>query len=596
MYSFKFVSLATFLGFLATSSAGKEAVPFTNVEVAKRLLTESFKRADVAISGYNGNVVSFAELGENYYYLPRLLPDWKSYQKTYDEVCKDKTDVEVNIQVEVGHYNSSILSEFEEGLAKKTKKKEVNFTWYPHYGRTYTLQVGAETSVLADSTLPPQGFLGDHLISNTIPLDRAQTLNVTLACEQHAGALNYKDMTAYFHMQGAEVTESSINFKSVFSNVGEIFADIENTESEKQEVFVKNTAKSGGFGLKIGPLKLGGDKAEVSTSTKIENLRIVDRDWITERVADRIGSIEITEICSGGVNNCVPENIRDSLLSFILTGTKEQVARIENSDGLNKLIVGNLEAPVETVTIDEELKSKLEASRTSDTGTKVKYKDVEIEKTDKGTSKVNNDITFVHKGSDWVPTEFSVYMVDRKKLNDRINAQYTRLITTGPLRKVSRQVHDITTSNLPPNFVSAMKWETPGPPVTSYDVTVKTANVHKAGTSLTLNLDYRVGTNKHRVTFSGKSTLLNQNQKSNQTIKVQGGEQIDDIILSFDRSTSDGNWLGDYVKFTRVVDKKVICFVVPRGDGVVAMGFIGGNNGAPMATDWITPSGSGGCQ
>lgn len=131
--------------------------------------------------------------------------------------------------------------------------------------------------------------------------------------------------------------------------------------------------------------------------------------------------------------------------------------------------------------------------------------------------------------------------------------------------------------------------ETPEDVVVNYEVIVKTADVYKAGTSLTLNLTVIIGDTPVSLTFSGESTALNQNQVDTKLLTTTGNENITGLRAYFTRSTSDGNWLGEYISFRNLTTGETTCFEFGEDQ------FIGGNRGRPMGTGLIAPSAARNC-
>lgn len=447
---FKYYVASSF-AVIASYSYANEVLP--TAEVAQKLLTDTASKFQVPSQFYDGNLVSISEISGSYYYLPRLLPDWKSYSKQVTEKCIENNDDPINVQLHVGIYDNSLHSELKSKIATQENidASNVKLNLYPHFGRTYTLDIHPSAAVIADSTIPPKNLMNGQKLSGTTEVNNKEILNVELKCDDHIKALEKSDLNAYFHMQGYAVSESSIYLKSIASNASDLFAEIENEESEEQSTVVKQKGSSGGFKLDIGPLKIGGGRSGATTSTEIKNSRIVDRDWLANQIEKRSVALNITEVCSNG--NCDLGEVRDQLVKFVLDSAKVQQVTIKQAaDGNRTMQAGILTAPVQNISLDQDLDTKLKSTTTMNTNEDGEFKGAKFKKKDDTTIEFENDVVFKLKGEDWVPTSFTAHVVDKRKLNDTIEAQFTRIVTSGPALGASAQVQDIDTSQLPEKF------------------------------------------------------------------------------------------------------------------------------------------------
>lgn len=421
--------------------------------VVRALLDPSSAVSEPLIEYLNNEKITIYKHDKDHYYVPRPVPDWVAFREDVSEKCAESDGNQVVSSVlDVMFYNEAVLTELAVAVDIGVDKI---FT-VPHFARSVFLEYPDGVELLDTSITAEALIQGGDLAANKTQA-AFERFRVEDTCQSLIDFLVVPKLTVSFHALGTEYVRSSVYAEVVFKTNFETFFDISNDEKETETATISVSSNGSGLVIDAGLFALNDTRANQTITTSTKRFRVVNREWLSQRAATTISSLNVEEICEGQPADCGASSFRDTLLTYVFRESENKSAvLVDREAGAYSVVVDTTVQSVSTISVDENVKAFLNHvnERSSTEEAEFSYSGItaKVKKDSTGKLTIDGDVEWKKEGDDWVPTKFSVYLVDLASLESTVEGQYTQILR-GDLSRVSF-VSDQVSATFPKGFIS----------------------------------------------------------------------------------------------------------------------------------------------
>ncbi len=370
-----------------------------------------------------------------YYYVPPAVTDWNAYQESIDNTCSEQAAEElvVSLPFNVQFYNDSVVNDIENSLISIGEKnvQRDRISVVPFISFSVFVETASGTVSIYDSG-PPSHTLAGLQTAQVGSLPRSLEITLNATCSGHSYIREKHELNVVLIAVANAYKSNSVSAVGSFLQDSSFMADVASHESEIEKVTVSGTSKSSGFGVKLGPVKIGSGKSGFKSTSSTENSRIVSRDWMTGKIANFVATLDYDVVCEI-VEECSQQDIQSMTSGFIDSLFAETRATIAKSaDDLWILTAGAVSSPAQLVQANKPLKSSLdhalELSSNEEVSIPIEGATVKVKKIDSNTITLNGSNEWTKDGEDWIPTKFDAYVVDVSEFRVDVRTSYGKTL------------------------------------------------------------------------------------------------------------------------------------------------------------------------
>ena len=368
-----------------------------------------------------------------YYTYPFFKPEFDKFRKNVNLVCAAANANAVKVAgLPVTFWSNGYREELAAKLSTELNAKvtPASVFVYPHYQITVRVVADGKSRILEKFPADPMDPAAS--MPNRITLGyTADVVNIKASCNELAEiATNPQSVKADMYAMNDTATLDMVSLKygAVLNNLSSTDASIDSSATGGVVVSTRSQGKYGRSGISLlGPFSaaVGATNTTGSVSSTDTRKRYVSQSYVNSVARKAATNFQISSVVES-TSFSVPD-VSERLMKFVLDNSTTHVASFQKeADGQWKMVVDGANYALGKDSVDMLMSGKpgTKTVQDNESDTAVEYEGVKAAEKKKENSEfeTNDEITWKHNGTDWVPVTAKLRSFTLSSLRNKTQA------------------------------------------------------------------------------------------------------------------------------------------------------------------------------